>query len=772
MKIPAEGLRGVALREAMSTELGDRVRLLDRALSAKNEGGYVNVVAYYPDRVVVSLMGRYMAYPYTIGDGNVVTLGEPAEVARDFVDVGPMREAAVLEAVGEAAFLEAVGEADSGIWLIRVIRAGESGNKNFYPDAVLREAAPLFDGARVFAKSDEEHIKGKGKDVRQLIGGLRSPRFVEGATPDTGELLAELVLLNPKADLSVTLREGHARGMARLFGFSVDMTGSAKAETRGGKKLRVAQSIKKVDSVDLIVEPGAGGELIRLVEAQAPEPEPTQRQEDAEMALRERMIEAIKAKRPDFSGENVTDEQLETAFLEAKAQDVHRLAKEVEKKDEVPAGVMKAVRMIEAKADARVALSAAKLPQPAKDRLLARFTEAEDLFTAADVQNAIKAEREYLAQFTESGKPVLNFDDIEVEDRSVKIGGMLDAFFDPAHKDHRNVRSFKECYIEITGDRYVTGSLRDCDPVRLRESLGARFAEALTTASWADALGDSITRRMQQVYQGETDLQAWRRIARVTSVNDFRTQERFRIGGYGNLPAVAQGAAYAALTSPGDDKATYAVSKRGGLETITLEMVANDDVGSIRQIPVELALSAANTLYEFVFDFPRANAAIYDAVALYHATHNNLFTTALDAAQITAHRLAMTKQTRAGSAKRLGLQPKIWVGPPDLQETAYNLFVRATNNDKTFVQALDYELIVVPYWTDANDFCLFADPMRLAALEIGFLNGREEPELFVQDSPTVGSLFSNDQITYKIRHIYGGMVPVDGEKATTKAVVA
>jgi hypothetical protein len=49
---------------------------------------------------------------------------------------------------------------------IRVIKAGLSGNRNFYPDAALREAAPLFDGARVFIKSDADHLAGRGKDVR------------------------------------------------------------------------------------------------------------------------------------------------------------------------------------------------------------------------------------------------------------------------------------------------------------------------------------------------------------------------------------------------------------------------------------------------------------------------------------------------------------------------------------------------------------------------------------------------------------------------------
>ena len=65
-----------------------------------------------------------------------------------------------------------------------------------------------------------------------------------------------------------------------------------------------------------------------------------------------------------------------------------------------------------------------------------------------------------------------------------------------------------------------------------------------------------------------------------------------------------------------------------------------------------------------------------------------------------------------------------------------------------------------------------ADPADIPGLEIGFLDGKEEPELFVQDAPNSGSMFSNDKLTYKIRHIYGGAVLVDGEKGTTKAVVA
>jgi len=67
------------------------------------------------------------------------------------------------------------------------------------------------------------------------------------------------------------------------------------------------------------------------------------------------------------------------------------------------------------------------------------------------------------------------------------------------------------------------------------------------------------------------------------------------------------------------------------------------------------------------------------------------------------------------------------------------------------------ETISVPIWSDANNWFLMADPADIVCIEIGFLDGKEEPEIFIQDMPNVGSMFSHDKLTYKIRHIYGGV---------------
>jgi hypothetical protein len=291
---------------------------------------------------------------------------------------------------------------------------------------------------------------------------------------------------------------------------------------------------------------------------------------------------------------------------------------------------------------------------------------------------------------------------------------------------------------------------------------GGRLTESITSTTFGEIMGDSITRRMLDYYN-LPGLDNWRAIASVNPIRDFRTNRRIRFGGYGNLPAVAQSGPYVALSTPTDEEATFAISKRGGLEDMTLEAIANDDLSQLRDIPRRLGRAAAQTLHEFVWDFIRTNAVIYDTTALAVAGHNNTGVAALAAASLAAGRLAMLKQTEMDNAKRLSIPPRYLVVPPDLEQTAYELTqtdreVGNANNTLNFARTFGLTTIVVPYWTDVNNWWLVASPSDVPTIEVGFFNGNESPELFVQDQPTNGANFTNDKVTYKIRHIYGGAV--------------
>ncbi|WP_341893878.1 hypothetical protein [Ferrovibrio terrae] len=759
--IPAAGLVGlIALREAAAGSYQDLLERVSAAVRLKlridiGREVWPFVPALFPDSIIVSVDGKYWRYSYVVGDAGDVALGEPPmQVEESFQPVGTAKPAS------RGVFIEAIGgDAVPGSrYLIRVIRAGLSGNSNYYPDGVLREAVPLFEGARVFVKSDDEHLAGKGKDVRNLFGKISAPRFVEGKKTDQGEIHAELQVIEPEGALGVKLREAHARNMTDLFGFSIDAMGGARAAVRGNQKIREATRFTKVHSVDLIVEPGAGGGVIRLIEAKANDPE------EGEDMLRSNMITFIEAKKPALLAgvdkDKLTDDEVLAKYNEAQRIDQPLQSGMTQEQ------LNEAIRLTEARSYARSTVAASNLPDAAKDKLLKQFTAEGVKFTEAQVDEAIKGEREYLAQFTESGHVSGlgdgAFDVKAGETRPQKVADMLDAFFDPAHKDHKYARSFRECYVEITGDKRVTGALEDIDQTR--------YTEALAGAQLSNVLGNALRRRLIADYRVQTPMDIWRRVATVANVNDFRTNERTRYGGYGDLPAVAESGSYDPLTSPGDEKASYAVTKRGGTESITLEMIRNDDAGVIRQVPVKLSRAGKRTLGKFVLDFLRTNPVIYDGVALFHATHGNLGTTALGTAPVAAGRLAMLSQKEAGSLEALSVGPRDILVPFQLEEGAVDLFRRNTNQDQTFLQSLSLNVVPVWYWTDANDWVLSADPLDIPGIEIGFLDGNEEPEIFVQDNPTVGSMFSNDKLTWKIRHIYGGTVT--DYRGFYKAVVA
>ncbi len=223
-RIPTLGIIGeAAIREAAATECGQVMDLVRAALQAKlGQAEYFGTEAMYPDRVIVCQGGRYYAYPYIIGDDNQVALGAAQEVIEQYLPVK------MAEAAGD--FLEAA-DAEGLVWEATLIRSGLSLNNTFYPDAVLREAVPLFDGRPIFAKGDLQHLKGEGKDVRNIVGWISEPKFIEGATRDTGRVMAR-VNLSAASNLRAVLADAWKRGKKDLAALSIDADGTAKSEVR------------------------------------------------------------------------------------------------------------------------------------------------------------------------------------------------------------------------------------------------------------------------------------------------------------------------------------------------------------------------------------------------------------------------------------------------------------------------------------------------------------------------------------------------------------
>jgi phage host-nuclease inhibitor protein Gam len=753
--LPANiGFRGnveTAMCEAKATEFDDVRRLVSLSLRDlfKGQDRYVDIYGFFPDQVVANLNGRFYAYGYTLTEGNQVILGQPTEVVKTYtpVNVTNVTEAlddyepvvkTTLPEIGE--FLREALDTEKGLkWRVRVCQAGLSGNKNNYPPTVLREAAPLFNGVRVFCKSDEDHLTNKGKDFKNLIGNLTNAQFVEAVGTEPAHVEADLNLLE-SGGVHTKMLECWNRGMKDLFGFSINAFALTKKVKNGNTHMVEAQKFTSVKSLDLIIEPGAGGTLLNLLEAKGANP-----------MLLQQMIEAIRKHRPAMlKGVDESNEEAVLAvhsnMLEAMANpapaaksdhDEHHL----DNQRVTQTQLTEALATQRAHTHAATVLGNSKLPEPAKAQLRKQFA-GETHLTEAKVDAALADMQTLVGAVSKSGH--IKMDNVvhgNVDDGKQ----LLEAFFDP---EDRSVTSIREAYLNCTGDTRFTGRFDGCSKTRL--------AEALDSGSFTDALGEAMHKRLLDLYGSATIYDAWRQLVDIVPVNDFRNQERVSIGGYGDLPTVGESGAYAALSSPSDGKEAYAIAKKGGTESFTLEMIANDDVGAILRMPGKLNDAAKRTLSKFVFNMFVTNPAMNDGNAWFHASHNNLGTAALSSVAYTAGRLAMMRQVEPGSNAELGIMPKVLMVPADLEEAAYNLFNRNTNLDKTFAQSLNPDILPVWCWTDATDWVMACDKNSHPIIELGFFQGREEPELFIQDNPNVGSMFTNDKVTYKIRHIYGG----------------
>jgi peptidoglycan hydrolase-like protein with peptidoglycan-binding domain len=658
----------------------------------------------------------------------------------------------------EGRVLEAAGTDESGgrVFRVRIISAGDSKNGRRYPAQVLREAVGLYEGAKAYDhhRTAEEL---RSSTIAGLVGHYRNVEATDDGLDGDLVLLPGATHAAEALDATVTAQ---AAGLAPLVGISHDAMTYTRPITDGRRRLQEAVAIAKVHSADVVADPAAGGKATRVLaggieeetDPEGIEPDGESNEEDDVPITSETVLAALKDASPeDLAAVGLS--KVEPAGAEPVTESVERSVEAGVEKTSFLGGLM-----------IREKATAAGLPEQVVESLRDALP---DRIVESDVDGQIAALKAVLGAAERSLLAPTVTAQVTQEALDKKKDA-LDRFF---AGDYSGYRSFRQAYLDVTGNRTAAWD-ENLNKRIMRESIGAHYdsgertTESLTTSSWDVILGDSITRRMVAMYT-QPSLQNWRQIvSSVVPVNDFRTQRIDRLGGYGTLPAVNQGAPYQPLTSPTDEEVTYAVTKRGGTEDLTLEMIANDDVRAIGNIPKRLGLAAARTLHNFVWDFLKTNPTIYDSTALFHTDHTNTTAVALSQSAVSTLRGKMRDQTGYGDTSNiLSMVPKFLVVPNELEELAFQIVTSAVAIPSTPAGAADtpnlhqgMTHIVVDYLTDANDWFLVADPNLCPTIEVGFFQGRQEPELFTQSDQTVGSMFNADKLTYKIRHIYSGAV--------------
>lgn len=736
-----------------------------RARLAEQSGesyAYASVADLTDSQVVYSVYSRadpdaLWQCSYAVDAAGTVTLGEPTRVVRTYAQ-SMTESAAATEAHTELGrVLEARGESDDGgrRYAVQVIRAGDSKNRRRYPLAVLEAAAPLYEGAQVYDghRSDDQMRS-------SAIGGLVG--YLTGVVATSSGLEAELSLLPSAgrvAEAFDAALELDGQRTDPFVGLSHDVMARFRGLTEGGQTVHEATEITAVNSVDVVAVPAAGGKATRVLAGGDPITitiDPAHgggsTQEDNVPVTKADVLGVLK---------EATDDELSAVGL-ARAGTTTTEAT-VPESAAAPATTARESFVTRLMVDAKV--KAADLPEKMTESVIGRLPAQ---VTEADVDREVQALADLRADLEPMPTGTVLTGAVTKEALDKKVAA-LDAML--AGDFREGYTSLRQAWADFTGARVMAWG-EDVNRRILRESAGTGFdsatraRESLDSTSWNTVLGDSITRRMVAEYS-LPQLDNWRRVvSSIVPLSDFRTNRRERVGGYGLLPTVNEGAPYQPLTSPGDEEVTYTIAKKGGTENLTIEMIANDDLGAFRRIPSKLGRAAAHTIHRFVWDLIITNPTLWDSVALFDAGHGNTSTTALSQSALSAARQAMRSQAAYGSSLDiLSIVPRLLVVPNELEEIAFQLSrspvampagapAGAASDIPNIHQGLDY--LVLDHLTDATNWYLIADPALCPTIEVGFLNGRDTPELFTQMDPSVGSMFNNDSITYKIRYVFGG----------------
>jgi len=247
-----------------------------------------------------------------------------------------------------------------------------------------------------------------------------------------------------------------------------------------------------------------------------------------------------------------------------------------------------------------------------------------------------------------------------------------------------------------------------------------------------------------------------------------------QFGGIGDLPIVADGAAYTELTVA-DSKESDSFIKRGGYVGITEKMLRNSAIAEIQAIPKAMVLSSVQTRSGRIAGLFTASAGVgptldQDSTALFHNDHGNLATTAYSWSAWKAARIECAKQTELGSSKRQGLFPRYCLVPIDLYDGAMSDFgygagpqgQPGTSDYHVNPYAMDHPddprpvPLCVPDWTDTNDWGYLADPMVAPIIQMAYADNpgggiHPPPQLYVVTSKLAGLMFTNDVLPIKVR---------------------
>lgn len=316
--------------------------------------------------------------------------------------------------------------------------------------------------------------------------------------------------------------------------------------------------------------------------------------------------------------------------------------------------------------------------------------------------------------------------------------------------------------------------MRGLDKTRIIAEAFTRRDITQSTSDFATLLENTMHKVLQASYAMTPD--TWSKWCARGTVSDFRAHNRYRMGSFGALDALAENGEFKSKAISDAEKGTITATTKGNIINVSRQMIVNDDMGAFSRLLTMLGRAAALSVEVDAYALIGLNAGLgptqTDSQPLFHsANRSNVGSqAALSAAALDADRIIMASQKDVGGNDYTDLRPAVLLVSASLGGQARVINLSQYDPDAVANKALNRPNVVAGLFRDVVDTpritgnrrYLFADPTIAPVFEVAFLEGQTSPYLETKDG------WNTDGAEMKVRFDYG-VAAVDWRGAVTNA---
>lgn len=291
--------------------------------------------------------------------------------------------------------------------------------------------------------------------------------------------------------------------------------------------------------------------------------------------------------------------------------------------------------------------------------------------------------------------------------------------------------------------------------------------EAHSTSDFPELLQNTMFKVLIDKFRGVNS--PWAQYTISSSLKDFKINKRIVMSEAPDLVKKEEEGPYEGSTLY-DDEYQIQLETFGRTFTVGRHTIINDDLNGLQRQPARFGRASARTLAKSIVTRLEGHGLTYDGTALFVHGRNwantALANTVAGIAAVSAAMTSIETATEPHTGEKMGLSAQFLLVPPELEDTALRIVkgtdilpVNTTGGTRATGKAQRLTPIVEPFLNSSTAWYVLSSPQDAPAIEVGFLNGKQTPDLLLKRADAVSTAggddpwgYEFDDIDYKVRH--------------------